>query len=348
MVLADGVPTFEAADHGVWIDLAAHAIRDDGFGGSGTIVNVENVFGSALDDTLVGDAGDNLLSGLDGADYIRGGAGNDTLIGGAGDDYLRGGSGVDSYDGGDGFDRVSFYEADATQGVVVDLRTQTVLNDGFGNVEHMSSIEALGAGTRFADTFYGDDNANLIYVDRGDTAYGFGGDDTFEVGAQAPALLDGGDGVDTLAYFALDTGATHGVTVDLAAQAILDDGLGQSGVVRGFENLGGSDLNDVLRGDAGANRIQGFDGDDILTGGEGADTFVYGRAHYGDGHDQITDFQSGVDHIEFGGLHGVHGFTDLTLGHDAAGDVTISWGTAGETITLLGVHDVTAADFLFG
>jgi Ca2+-binding RTX toxin-like protein len=363
------------------VDLSAHLIRDDGFGGRGSIVGVENLGGSYLDDTLRGDAGDNILSGLDGNDYLVGGAGNDTLIGGAGDDYLRGGSGVDSFDGGDGVDRVSFNEADATQGVVVDLRTQTVENDGFGNTEHMSSIEAIGAGTRFADTFYGNDGDNLILVGGNDTAYGFGGTDTFQVD-DAPAVIDGGAGVDTISMFTLsrlvdadgDGVAEYqysatGVNVDLSAHAVYDDGFGGTGTIVNVENLGGSYSNDRLVGDAGANVLSGLDGDDDLfggagsdtlqggagddwlfgeagndrlTGGDGADMFVFGP---GSQRDTVTDFQSGVDHIW---IDGVADFSQLAISHNSAGDVVINLGTGFDLVTLTGVHDVTAADFIFG
>src|SRR4029078_13212533 len=113
-------------------------------------------------------------------------------------DLMRGNSGVDYFDGGaddgDGFngigDRVGFYEQRATQGVVADLRTGVISNDGYGNVETMVNIESLGAGTAFADTFYGNEGRNYLFGDRGDSLYGFGGDDVFQL-ASATATLDG-------------------------------------------------------------------------------------------------------------------------------------------------------------
>ena len=67
---------------------------------SGTI---ENLIGSAFNDTLVGDAvagsvTDNRLDGGAGNDTLQGGAGNDVLIGGAGNDSLNGGAGIDTAD----------------------------------------------------------------------------------------------------------------------------------------------------------------------------------------------------------------------------------------------------------
>ncbi|NOZ42957.1 MAG: type I secretion C-terminal target domain-containing protein, partial [Alphaproteobacteria bacterium] len=98
----------------------------DQFGNSGidTLINIENIRGSAFADTITGDAGANLVQGRDGADLIRGDAGdddlrgdegqdlifgdagNDTITGGAGADTLFGGTENDTIDGGSGNDRI--------------------------------------------------------------------------------------------------------------------------------------------------------------------------------------------------------------------------------------------------
>ncbi|MGH6950605.1 MAG: calcium-binding protein, partial [Vitreimonas sp.] len=208
--------------------------------------------------------------------------------GGEGDDYLNGGAGVDSFDGGEGTDRVSFYTYTATQGVVASLITQTISNDGFGNVETMVSIEGLGGGTAFADTFIGDDNANLILAEIGDTVQGNGGDDTFQLNG-GPLLIDGGAGTDTILAFIGESGAltpdtnsdglaeliyaTQGVFVDLRVNQIVNDGFGNSGTILNIENVGGSTLNDTIYGDnANGNVLSGREGDDTLSGFGGNDT----------------------------------------------------------------------------
>jgi ferredoxin len=60
---------------------------EDGFGSIDTFAGIEDLQGSAFNDTLTGDGGPN---------RIDGGAGNDTLSGGAGDDQLIGGAGIDT------------------------------------------------------------------------------------------------------------------------------------------------------------------------------------------------------------------------------------------------------------
>ena len=278
---------------------------------------VENVNGSITGarHDLKGDAAaneftaDNLndrLEGRAGDDALFGNGGDDVLLGGEGDDVLGGGAGVDQMDGGAGFDRVTFYRFDATQAVSVDLRTGRVSNDGFGNVEQLVGIEAVGGGTRFADTFRGNDGANLIQAEAGDTAEGFGGDDRFQIGS-APALVDGGGGVDEISLFSrlrlvqnaqgrtVTESSAGGVRVDLAAGRILDDGFGGSGAIAGIENLNGSEGGDELRGDAGANRLGGLGGDDQLFGAGGDDRLVGGA-----GNDRF-DGGEGLDTADFSG-----------------------------------------------
>ena len=127
----------------------------------------DNYFGTSENDTAYGNAGN---------DYLRGAAGDDQLYGGLGNDIFHGGEGVDRFFGGAGFDRISVFDA-VTQGFVVDLRRQLILNDGFGNRERINSIEGLISGTRFRDIFHGNDSANELGGNHGDRLYGYGGDD---------------------------------------------------------------------------------------------------------------------------------------------------------------------------
>lgn len=58
-----------------------------GFGGNDTLINIQNVIGSAGNDTIIGDGNNNLLIG---------GAGNDIFVGGTGNDGINGGVGNDT------------------------------------------------------------------------------------------------------------------------------------------------------------------------------------------------------------------------------------------------------------
>lgn len=84
-------------------------------------ISIQNVRGSAWNDTLAGDGGPNRLEGMKGNDTLSGEGGDDLLMGGAGADWLVGGAGSDRFvaQAGMEFDTV----ADFTPGVDrVDLR----------------------------------------------------------------------------------------------------------------------------------------------------------------------------------------------------------------------------------
>ena len=72
------------------------------------LTSIENVIGSAFDDSLTGDEFANRLFGGDGGDVIYGRGGDDTIAGEAGGDVLVGGGGADTYAvaDGDGFELV--------------------------------------------------------------------------------------------------------------------------------------------------------------------------------------------------------------------------------------------------
>lgn len=75
----------------------------------------------------------------------------------------------------------------------------------------------------------------------------------------------------------------------------------------GFDELHGGAGNDILDGGAGEDEIEGGDGDDLLAGGDGADVFSFsaysgaGEENVDRGHDVITDFELGVDHLYYEG-----------------------------------------------
>ena len=85
---------YDLSNDAVSVNLATGQ-GDMGFARGDTYTNIEDVFGSDYDDTLIGDANNNVLSGGRGNDTLQGGNGNDTLVGGGGADSLFGGAGND-------------------------------------------------------------------------------------------------------------------------------------------------------------------------------------------------------------------------------------------------------------
>ncbi len=116
------------ATAGVTVNLAL-STQNTGGAGVDTLFNIENLVGSAFNDTLTGNAGANRLSGL---------AGNDRLVGGAGNDSMDGGAGADSFVFGTGFgkDTVTGFAPMGAGHDTIDFSTSVFAN--FGAVQsHM-------------------------------------------------------------------------------------------------------------------------------------------------------------------------------------------------------------------
>lgn len=62
-----------------------------------TVIGIENLWGSAQNDILIGDGQANVLTGAAGNDTLTGAAGNDTLVGGVKADTMDGGLGADVF-----------------------------------------------------------------------------------------------------------------------------------------------------------------------------------------------------------------------------------------------------------
>ena len=92
--------------------------------------------------------------------------------------------------------------------------------------------------------------------------------------------------------------------------------------------------------------LLGGEGDDQLTGGAGADTFVFTPDH---GTDTITDFTDGEDTIDLSAFAGITGFGDLQVTADGAAAVIDLTSYGGGTVRLedTDVSDLDAADFVF-
>ncbi|USQ94694.1 calcium-binding protein [Caulobacter sp. RL271] len=171
---------------GVVFDLSQTTAQTVATGVVVTVSGVENVYGSAGNDTLIGDANANLL---------RGGNGDDTLQGGDGNDILEGGFGNNVIDGGAGVDTVTYATSayGLIETVTVNLATgaATFVTDGAATYEDaLSGIENV-IGSNGADVIIGDANSNFIR--------GGNGADTIQGGA-GQDLLDGEAGADTFIF----------------------------------------------------------------------------------------------------------------------------------------------------
>ena len=137
----------------------------------------------------------------------------------------------------------------------------------------------------------------------------------------------------------------------------------------GNDTLVGNGGNDIIDGGAGNDRITGGAGADILTGGSGADLFIYNATGNSTplAMDRIMDFEDGIDKINLSSidanivLGGIQHFAFVTGAFTAPGQVHVysngtdsfveantdnNPATIEMAIRLIGVHNLTASDFL--
>ena len=118
---------------GVSVSLAVTTAQNTIGAGVDTLINFENLIGTAFNDTLTGNSGANVIDGLTGNDTLNGGAGNDPLTSGVGNDSVNDGAANDRMDGGAvGTDTVSYDRGH--------YRRQ-------GQPRHRRAQNTLGAGT---------------------------------------------------------------------------------------------------------------------------------------------------------------------------------------------------------
>ena len=265
---------------------------DSLFGRSGN----DTLHGNDGDDTLHGDAGDDFLYGNDGNDTLHGDAGGDFLYGNDGNDTLHGDAGDDFLHGNDGNDTLNG-------------------NDGNDRLHGHAGSDTLH-GNDGNDTLYGDAGDDTLHGDAGDDfLYGNDGNDTLH-GWEGAETLDGGAGSDTASYSESDVS----VTVDLSSTAAQNEGNDNEGsspissnyakgdrLIR-IENIYGSGRTpgDTLTGTSSANTIWGEDGPDTIDGGGGNDRLIGDRlrrsdsaTYSADGGSDILTGGTGTDEFYF-------------------------------------------------
>ncbi len=276
--------------------------------------------GTNRGDALRGTRASDALNGLAGDDTIVGGRGNDTLNGGSGDDLLRGGQGRDRLIGGLGDDWADYRDANAP--VTASLANRAS-NRGEAAGDSYLSIERVRGG-RFDDTLIGNSRSNVLE------------------GVTGADILDGRGGFD----FARYKSAPTGVTASLENPTI-NTGHATGDTYISIEGLQGSDFNDVLVGNGGANILAGGRGADALDGRDGFDYVRYDIGNFGSRGVTAnladatgnTGTAAGDTYTSIEGLVGTR-FADRLTGNDVAntlqgqaGNDRLNGGLGNDTIT---------------
>ncbi len=302
--------SYASAAAGVVVSLGTSAAQDTGGAGVDTLISIENLIGSAYNDSLIA------------------GTAAASLQGGAGNDYLQSGAGADKLDGGSGNDAAGY--GFATSAVTVNLGLTGVQHTGGGGNDTLTSIETV-FGSVYNDTLTAASTGSTLLAGPGDdTMIGGAGNDTF----------DGIVGFDTVYY----TAATAGVTVNLSLTSPQNTGGAGVDTLRNIDALFGSPLHDVLtaadsgstlHGGGGNDWLYSGAGDDLLDGGPGAGDVAY----YSNASAAVTVSlaNTGAQNTVGAGTDTLTGIESL-VGSDFKDDLTAS--SAGSTLFGGGSADV--------
>ena len=275
-------------------------------------------------------------------DQITGGTGADTITGGASADRLNGGKGNDvlvaseddTIDGSEGIDTVQFASSvsagDLSDGDLINVEKVEIAAAGSYDFSVQTEVLTI-AGSGDADVITGGTandsisgltgNDSLLGSSGNDTLNGGIGDDTLVGGAgvdqligdvgndtlvaeAADALIDGGEGVDTVRFAAAVAGLSDRALVRVekieitnTSNASYDFGFQIGGLTitgnSGDDSISGGKGADSISGGAGADTLIGNAGADTLLGGSGDDTLV------AEEDDASIDGGDGVDMVVF-------------------------------------------------
>jgi serralysin len=350
--LGTDTATYALAGAGIALSLALPgAMQNTGGSGTDRISSIENLVGSAFNDTLTGSLANNIIEGGSGNDVIDGGTGIDTLKGGAGDDtYFVDNAGDQTIEAsGEGKDRVAASITWTLGANVEDLTlTGAAAIDGSGN-ELANIITGNSAANHLSG---GGDNDTIDGGAGADTMAGGTGNDTFVVDNVGDVVTEnageGRDQVNSLVTFTL--GANLEDLMLTGTSAINGTGNTLANIVTGNDaanQLAGGGDNDTLIGNGGNDRLDGGSGMDNMVGGLGNDLYFVDNASdqaielAGEGLDQVVatvSFTLGanVEYLVLGGTAGISG-----TGNELDNTIT---GNAGNNL----LSGMDGSDTLFG
>ena len=375
--LTTSTDTSSVTTLGVIVDLNLTGEQDTQGSGIDRLIGITNLTGSNFNDELTGNAVANILDGGLGADILTGGKGNDTYvvdgadvvvelagaaegldtvqssisyrltanveylvltgtsaINGIGnnlDNRLDGNSGANILDGRTGADKMNGGGGNDTY-VVDNLGDEitenpsagtdlvmTYVNQSLGN--NLENLRLMGSE---AMNGIGNGLNNTIWVNTGNNVVDGGTN-----------LMSGTASIgDTLSY---EFGATSGITFDLGTSGKQKTGGSGTDTAINFENLIGSNYNDVLAGNYSTSLVRTTT-ISVLDGLGGIDTVSFGTAKFGFDIDLSTELaKSGTITYAIRNFENITGssFNDTMTGDQ--GDNVFTGGDGVDTVSYLNV-----------
>lgn len=158
--------SYETALSGVRADFL-YPTKNTGEAAGDLYNAIENITGSAFNDSLNGNHSSNVLSGGDGDDSLNGLGGSDTLIGGAGNDFLTGQGGNDKLEGGLGNDTLNGGAGGRDWFI---FAQHNLGNDVIQDFEDtVDLIDFRGSGVSFGDLSFQQSGSNVLISEAGGT-----------------------------------------------------------------------------------------------------------------------------------------------------------------------------------
>lgn len=209
----------------VTLNASGNGTATNGYGGTDTLTGISHIRGSQYNDVLTGAK---------------------AIFGGAGDNILTGvGSSAFAY----------YTSVTTTQGIVADLQTGIVSNNGYGGTDTLINIHTI-YGSKNNDVITGSSTKDTIRTGAGnDIVFGSTGNDT----------IINDSGTTTLNYSLI----SNSITVDLATGSV-SKGTGGTDKITSITNLIGSNQNDNFKFSSFANLSQYSS----IDGGAGQDTIT--------------------------------------------------------------------------
>ena len=300
---------------------------------------------------IIGDDKNNYIMGRNQInDLIYGNGGNDTILLGSGDDTVYGGSGNDSLDGGDGNDVLYGEEGNDTidggygNDTIYASQGTDYLDGGYGDDTYIidKDTELVGK-TTIENTGNSNENDTIVFN-------GFLSTDIEDISVKARNSSSSSEQILTITFkdksdyqlilenlYINNTKIKNFVFDDknITFEQFIDEFL-KTQYVNSWDRtyvsawaqevqcndsdnkvIGRSDVGDLIYGNGGNDKIEGYGGNDTIYGGTGSDSI------YGDDGDDILYGGTGHDKIEGGNgndvLYGNEGYDTLSGG---AGDDT--------------------------
>ncbi|MCK5921536.1 MAG: hypothetical protein KAG66_11390, partial [Methylococcales bacterium] len=206
-----------------------------------------------------------------------------------------------------GTDEINYDSGEFYTGFIIGIYA---LNSPIENVNAGSGDDTITCNVAVNIIYCGPGSDTVNAIGIGDSVYGGAGNDLFIISDAGFALIDGGDGIDTISWD--ESTAVNGQELTLT-----------TGGATNFENIYGTSATETIKGDDNTN---------ILRGGLGGADTIYGYAGndilYG--HGQGGDDPNDSNYTDAKTLYGGAGNDNLYGGY---GDDTLDGGTDIDTLT---------------